>query len=59
MRRTALIRVQRQEGNAACVAHADQVMKRRAGQGWSVKPGPANAGIHGKLEEAANAFRNV
>ncbi len=37
---TALIRVQRQEGNAECVAHADAVMKRRAGNGWSVKPGP-------------------
>ncbi len=36
--RTALIRVQRQEGNAACVAHADAVMKKRAGAGWSVKP---------------------
>jgi preprotein translocase subunit SecF len=42
--RTALIRVQRQEGDARCVAHADQVMKRRSGQGWSVKPGPANTG---------------
>jgi preprotein translocase subunit SecF len=42
--RTALIRVQRQEGNAQCVAHADNVMKRRVGQGWSVKPGPANTG---------------
>jgi preprotein translocase subunit SecF len=41
---TALIRVQRQEGNAECVAHADNVMKRRVGQGWSVKPGPANTG---------------
>jgi preprotein translocase subunit SecF len=37
---SALIRVQRQEGNAACVAHADQVMKHRAGGGWSVKPSP-------------------
>jgi preprotein translocase subunit SecF len=37
---SALIRVQRQEGNAACVAHADQVMKQRAGNGWSVKPSP-------------------
>jgi preprotein translocase subunit SecF len=37
---SALIRVQRQEGNAACVAHADQVMKKRAGNGWSVKPSP-------------------
>ena len=35
---TALIRVQRQEGSAACVAHADKVMKQRAGNGWSVKP---------------------
>jgi preprotein translocase SecF subunit len=42
--RTALIRVQRQEGNAACVAHADQVMKRRADGGWSVKPGAAGTG---------------
>jgi preprotein translocase subunit SecF len=42
--RTALIRVQRQDGDARCVAHADQVMKRRAGQGWSVKPGAANTG---------------
>jgi len=35
---TALIRVQRQEGNATCVAHADHVMKQRAGSGWSVRP---------------------
>ncbi len=43
--RTALIRVQRQEGNAACVAHAEQVMKKRADAGWSVKPsGPATGG---------------
>jgi preprotein translocase subunit SecF len=41
---TALIRVQRQEGNAQCVANADRVMKRRAGDGWSVKPGPAGTG---------------
>ncbi|HET6196234.1 MAG TPA: protein translocase subunit SecF, partial [Acetobacteraceae bacterium] len=41
---TALIRVQRQEGNAQCVAHADHVMKRRAGDGWNVKPGPAGTG---------------
>jgi preprotein translocase SecF subunit len=41
---TALIRVQRQEGNAQCVANADRVMKRRAGDGWSVKPGPPNTG---------------
>jgi preprotein translocase SecF subunit len=43
--RTALIRVQRQEGNAACVAHADRVMKTRAGAGWGVKPvGPVTGG---------------
>jgi len=42
--RTALIRVQRQEGNAQCVAHADAVMKRRAGQTWSVAPGAAGTG---------------
>jgi len=43
-KRTALIRVQRQDGNAECVAHADNVMKHRAGNGWSVKPGAANTG---------------
>jgi preprotein translocase SecF subunit len=42
--RSALVRVQRQDGDAKCVAHADSVMKRRVGQGWSVKPGPANTG---------------
>lgn len=42
--RTALIRVQRQEGNAECVAHANAVMKRRAGEGWSVKPGGEGTG---------------
>lgn len=41
---TALIRVQRQEGNAQCVANADRVMKRRAGDGWSVKPSLGNTG---------------
>ncbi|MBS0224636.1 MAG: protein translocase subunit SecF [Proteobacteria bacterium] len=41
---SALIRVQRQEGNAECVAHADTVMKRRAGNGWSVKPGASGTG---------------
>ena len=41
---TALIRVQRQEGDAQCVANADRVMKRRAGDGWSVKPGPSGTG---------------
>jgi preprotein translocase SecF subunit len=41
---SALIRVQRQEGNAECVAHADTVMKRRAGEGWSVKPGKEGTG---------------
>jgi preprotein translocase subunit SecF len=42
--RSALIRVQRQEGNAQCVAHADHVMKKRAGEGWSVAPGAADTG---------------
>ncbi|CAN5604149.1 hypothetical protein BH10PSE6_BH10PSE6_50230 [soil metagenome] len=43
--RNALVRVQRQEGNAACVAHADKVMKTRAGAGWGVKPvGPPTGG---------------
>jgi len=41
---TALIRVQRQEGNAQCVANAERVMKRRAGDGWTVKPGPDTTG---------------
>jgi preprotein translocase SecF subunit len=41
---SALIRVQRQEGNAECVAHADAVMKRRVGNGWSVKPGAEGKG---------------
>ena len=41
---TALIRVQRQEGNAQCVANAERVMKRRAGDGWTVKPGPDSTG---------------
>jgi preprotein translocase subunit SecF len=41
---TALIRVQRQEGNAQCVANAERVMKRRAGDGWTVKPGPTGSG---------------
>ncbi len=42
--KSALIRVQRQEGNAQCVAHADRVMKKRAGDGWSVVPGAADIG---------------
>ena len=41
---TALIRVQRQEGNAQCVANADRVLKHRAGNGWIVKPGAAGTG---------------
>ena len=41
---TALIRVQRQEGNAQCVANADRVMKRRAGDAWTVRPGAAGTG---------------
>jgi len=42
--KSALVRVQRQEGNAACVAHADHVMKKRAGNGWSVVPGAGDTG---------------
>ena len=42
--RTALIRVQRQEGSAQCVAGAQHVMQKRAGQGWQIKPGPAGTG---------------
>jgi len=42
--RTALIRVQRQEGNAQCVAGAQHVMQKRAGQGWQVKPGAQGTG---------------
>jgi len=42
--KSALVRVQRQEGNAACVAHADKVMKKRAGNGWSVVPGAGDTG---------------
>lgn len=41
---TALIRVQRQEGDAQCVAGAQRVMQKRAGAGWQVKPGPAGTG---------------
>ena len=41
---SALIRVQRQEGNAQCVAHADTIMKRRVGNDWSVKPGAEGTG---------------
>jgi preprotein translocase subunit SecF len=41
---TALIRVQRQEGGAQCVVNAERVMKRRAGDGWSVRPGQAGTG---------------
>jgi preprotein translocase subunit SecF len=43
-RSTALIRVQRQEGNNQCVANADRVMKRRAGDGWGVTPGASGTG---------------
>src|SRR5262249_22079191 len=41
---TALVRVQRQDGSAQCVANADRVLKRRAGDDWSVKPGAAESG---------------
>src|SRR5262249_23668163 len=40
----ALIRVQRQDGSAQCVANAERVLKRRAGEGWSAKPGAADTG---------------
>jgi preprotein translocase subunit SecF len=41
---TALIRVQRQEGGPHCVTGADNVMQRRAGAGWQVKPGQHGTG---------------
>jgi preprotein translocase subunit SecF len=41
---SVLIRVQRQEGGAQCVAGADRVMKKRAGAGWAVKAGAPNTG---------------
>ena len=41
---TALIRVQRQDGDNQCVAGAQRVMQKRAGAGWLVKPGPAGTG---------------
>lgn len=41
---TVLIRIQRQEGNAQCVAGAQRVMQKRTGAGWQVKPGPAGTG---------------
>jgi preprotein translocase SecF subunit len=41
---TALIRVQRQDGDAQCVAGAQRVMQKRAGAGWQVKPGPGGTG---------------
>jgi preprotein translocase SecF subunit len=41
---TVLIRVQRQEGDNQCVAGAQRVMQKAAGQGWQVKPGAAGTG---------------
>ncbi|MCA0304965.1 MAG: protein translocase subunit SecF [Proteobacteria bacterium] len=41
---TALIRIQRQNGGASCVAGAQKVMLNRAGAGWQVKPGAAGTG---------------
>jgi preprotein translocase subunit SecF len=41
---TALIRVQRQDAGAQCVAGAQKVMQKRAGAGWQVKPGAAGTG---------------
>jgi preprotein translocase SecF subunit len=43
-KKSALIRVQRQDGNNQCVAHAEHVMKKRAGDGWAVAPGAADTG---------------
>jgi preprotein translocase SecF subunit len=39
---TILIRVQRQRGDAACVANASRLLTKAMGNGWSVKPA-ANA----------------
>lgn len=41
---TALIRIQRQDGDNQCVAGAQRVMQTRAGAAWQVKPGPAGTG---------------
>ncbi|MDP2378576.1 protein translocase subunit SecF [Reyranella sp.] len=41
---TALIRVQRQDAGAQCVAGAQRVMQRRAGADWRVVPGAAGTG---------------
>jgi preprotein translocase subunit SecD len=41
---TALIRIQRQDGGAHCVAGAQAIMLKRAGPGWQVKPGAAGTG---------------
>ncbi|TAJ35801.1 MAG: protein translocase subunit SecF [Reyranella sp.] len=41
---TVLIRIQRQEGNAQCVAGAQRVMQKRSSAGWQVKPGAAGTG---------------
>ncbi len=41
---TVLIRIQRQDGGPQCVAGAQRVMQKRAGEGWQVKPGPAGTG---------------
>ncbi len=41
---TALIRIQRQDGGAQCVAGAQKVMLKRAGPGWQVKPGASGTG---------------
>jgi preprotein translocase subunit SecF len=43
-KKSALIRVQRQDGSNQCVAHADNVMKKRAGGGWAVTPGADDTG---------------
>jgi len=48
---TILIRIQRQKGDAACVANASRLLAKAMGSGWSVKP-VANA-QSGNLELSA------
>jgi preprotein translocase subunit SecF len=48
---TILIRVQRQKGDAACVANASKLLSKAMGAGWSVKP--AAGAQSGNLELTA------
>ena len=50
---TILIRIQRQRGDATCVANASRLLSKTMGEGWSVKP-VANA-QSGNLELTAPA----